>query len=163
MKPQSPIRMLVDVPKLLVTQAVKPLRLAIRRPQEIPATQHQFAQMVEEALSHEIRAGFSHRFITLLFVTVDDRVFCRRYSYSEPSWHSAFRDDPLGQVKLDKTIVTIEARAPDDLQDILPAVDQAYVDKLKQLSASFLLSGAVEKRAQDSTIELTLSQSVSTT
>ena len=35
-------------------------------------------------------------------------------------------------------------------------MDQAYADALKKLGARFLLKGAVELRAQQSTIELTL-------
>ncbi len=47
--------------------------------------------------------------------TVGERVFCRRHTYGEPSWHSVFQTDPAGQIKLDKTIVNIEARVPRDL------------------------------------------------
>lgn len=92
-----------------------------------------------------------------MFVTVGERVFCRRYSYGEPSWHTVFQANPEGQIKLDKTVVNIEAGVPADLSDILPAVNQAYADTLKQFGARFLLKGAVEPRAQQSTMELTLS------
>lgn len=159
MEPVHPLTIVAEVPRLIATRVAQPLRLALREPQENPETQRQFRVLVERALSHEIRAGYTHRFITLMFVTVGDRVFCRRYTYSEPSWHSAFRADAAGQVKLDKTVVNIDAHVPDDLDDILPAVDQAYADKLKRLGASFMLAGAVEPRAQASTIEITLSSS----
>lgn len=114
------------------------------------------ADQVNTALRHEIRAGYTHRFINLMFVTVGERVFCRRYTYSEPSWHSAFRADPAGQIKLDKTVVNIEARIPEDFDEIVPAIDQAYAESLKKLGASFMLAGAVEPRAQESTLELKL-------
>ncbi|MDE0697017.1 MAG: hypothetical protein OXH76_14430 [Boseongicola sp.] len=71
-----------EVPRLIATRVAQPLRLALRKPQENPETQRQFRVLVERALSHEIRAGYTHRFITLMFVTVGDRVFCRRYTYS---------------------------------------------------------------------------------
>ena len=159
MKHAHPLTIVAEVPRLIATQVARPLRLALREPQEHPETQRQLRVLVERALSHKIRAGYTHRFITLMFVTVGDRVFCRRYTYSEPSWHSAFRADPAGQIKLDKTVVNIDAHVPDDLDDILPAVDKAYADKLKRLGASFMLAGAVEPRAQASTIEITLSKS----
>ena len=89
-----------------------------------------------------------------MFVTVGERVFCRRYTYGEPSWHSVFRTDPAGQVKLDKTVVNIEARVPHDLDEVVPHVDQAYADALKRLGASFMLAGATERRAQESTMEV---------
>lgn len=146
----------VDVPKLLFKQAIQPVRLSMRQELPHPSTQLELANLVNSSLRHGIRAGFTHRFINLLFVTVGDRVFCRRYSFNEPSWHSAFRGNPSGQIKLDKTIVNISACIPQDLEDIIPAVDQAYAAKLKQLGARFLLQNAVALRSQRSTIELTL-------
>ena len=83
-------------------------------------------------------------------------MFCRRYTYGEPSWHSAFLVDPTGQIKLDKTIVTIIAQQPEDMESIVPAVNQAYADKLKKLGARFMLAGAVEPRAEESKMELIL-------
>ncbi|MEW8624255.1 MAG: hypothetical protein AB2551_00710 [Candidatus Thiodiazotropha sp.] len=79
-------------------------------------------KMVDDAISSKIRAGFTHRFIT----------------------------------------VNIEARIPHDLDDIISAVDDAYAAKLKQYGASFMLDGAVETRAQESTIELLLADSSAT-
>ena len=151
--------LVINLPKLIGQQTIQPLRLALRRPLAHPSTQRDMAEMVNGALSHKIRAGFNHRFITLLFVTVGDRVFCRRYNYNEPSWYSAFQSDSKGQIKLDKTIVNIEARIPNDLDAIIVAVDEAYAAKLKQLGASFMLAGAVEPRVQESTVELLLADS----
>ena len=93
-----------------------------------------------------------------MFVTVNDRVFCRRYTYGEPSWHSVFQTDPAGQVKLDKTVVNIEARVPQDLDEIGPDVDRAYADALKKLGASYMLAGATEPRARESTMEVRLGE-----
>ena len=121
-----------------------------------PTTQQQLADLVNHSVRHEIRAGYTHRFITLLFVTVNERVFCRRYTYREPSWYSAFAKDPAGQVKLDKTVVDIIGRIPPDLDSINPQVNKAYEAKLKQLGASYMLDGAIEPRAQASTFELLL-------
>ena len=83
-------------------------------------------------------------------------MFCRRYTYNEPSWYSAFVKDPAGQVKLDKTIVDVNGRIPPDLDTINPQVNKAYEAKLKQLGASYMLDGAIEPRAQASTFELIL-------
>lgn len=146
----------IDIPKLIARQAFQPLRLALRKPVQHPETQAELAALVNHSLKHEIRAGYTHRFITLMFVTVGERVFCRRYQYTEPSWYSVFLDDPAGQIQLDKTIVNIEAQIPQDMEEIIPAVDQAYADALKKLGARFLLKGAIEPRAQQSTIEITL-------
>lgn len=147
---------LIGLPKLGLTQVIKPLRVAMRKPQTMPQNQQQFADLVNHALVHEIRAGYHHRFITLLFVTVGERVFCRRYTYSEPSWYSVFIQDPKGQVKLDKTIVNIKAQVPEDMENVVAHVDYAYAEKLAQLGAGFMLEGAIDSRAQASTIELFL-------
>lgn len=90
-------------------------------------------------------------------VTVDGRVFCRRYQYNEPSWQSVFRSDPHGQIRLDGVEADIKAALPADMPGILPAIDQSYADALKKLGASFLLPGAVDKPAQESTLEITFS------
>ncbi|WP_168206453.1 DUF2255 family protein [Labrenzia sp. PHM005] len=161
MKRLNPLELMVDLPKLFVRQTIQPLRLSFRKPLTQPETQADLAKLVDHALAHEIRAGFTHRFITLLFVTVDERVFCRRYQYTEPSWHGVFLNDPAGQVKLDKTVVTINAHVPNDLASILPAIDAAYAGKLEQLGARFLLDGAIEPRAQQSTLELKLARKIS--
>lgn len=146
----------IELPRMLLGQSLRPIRLALRSPTPHPKTQGELADLVRSSLTHEIRAGFSHRFITILFVTVGQRVFCRRYTYGDPSWRSVFLANPAGQITLDKTVVNIEARVPQDLDDIIPAIDQAYAATLKQLGASFMLAGAIESRAQESTMELTL-------
>ncbi|MBO9399949.1 DUF2255 family protein [Shimia sp. R9_3] len=119
-----------------------------------PETQSELADLVNQTRVHDIRAGYTHRFIRLMFVTVDDRVFCRRYQYGEPSWHGVFLSDPRGQIRLDGVEAYINAALPQDMDYIIPAVDQAYADALKKLGASHMLAGAVEKRAQDSTLEI---------
>lgn len=144
------------IPKLIIGTAIHPLLRTLRDPIEEPQTQSELANLVYQTRVHEIRAGYTHRFIRLMFVTVDDRVFCRRYQYGERSWHSVFLSDPGGQLRLDGIVANIDAAPPIDMDEIIPAVDQAYADALKKLGASFMLSGAIEKRAQDSTMEIFL-------
>ena len=130
------------------------IKLAFRRPVMALNTKQQVADLVNHSVKHQIRQGHTHRFIDLLFVAVDDRIFCRRYTYREPSWHTAFIQDPTGQIKLDKTIVDVHGVVPDDLDEINPLVNQAYETKLKQLGASYMIAGAIEPRAQASTMEV---------
>ncbi len=47
-----------------------------------------------------------------------------------------------------------DARIPHDLKDIVPKIDQAYADALRKSGASFMLPGAVERRAQENTVEI---------
>jgi hypothetical protein len=148
---------LSGIPKLIFGQLFHPLISKLRGPMKQPETQAELAALINQTRIHEIRAGYTHRFIRLMFVTVDDRVFCRRYQYNEPSWHSVFRSDPHGQIRLDGVEADIKAALPADMPDILPAIDQSYADALKKLGASFLLSGAIDKPAQESTLEITFS------
>ncbi len=141
---------------MIVQFITNKIKLVFRRPAMKLETQQQLADLVNHSVRHEIRAGHTHRFITILFVTVNDRMFCRRYTYSEPSWFSAFAKDPEGQLKLDKTIVDINGRIPTDLEEINPEVNEAYARKLKKLGANSMLGGATEPRALASTFELIL-------
>ena len=150
--------LLAGVPKLIAGQALHPLRRVLRGPLKRAESQAELADLVNRTRLHEIRAGYEHRFIRLMFVTVGDRVFCRRYQYTEPSWHSVFLSEPGGQIRLDGTVADIAAAVPQDMGVIIPQVDQAYADALRKLGASFMLAGAVEKRAQQSTLEITLSK-----
>ena len=90
--------MVSGIPKLIIGTAIHPLLRILRGPMQQPDTQ---SELVNQTRIHEIRAGYTHRFIRLIFVTVDDRVFCRRYQYSEPSWHSVFLSNPGGQIRLE--------------------------------------------------------------
>jgi len=147
---------LFDMARMIFVFITGRIKLAFRRPTMTPMTQQQLADLVNCSIRHEIRAGYTHRFIEILFVTVNERVFCRRYTYNEPSWYSAFAKDPAGQVKLDKTIIDVNGHVPPDLDEINPLVDKAYEAKLKQLGASYMLAGATEARAQASTFEVIL-------
>ena len=123
-----------------------------------PKTRRGLADQVDDSLKHETRAGYTHRFITLMFVTAGERVFCRRHTWGEPSWRSVFQADPAGQVRLDKAVADVEARVPQDLDEIVPDVDQACADALKKLGAGYMLAGATEPRAQESTMEVRLAE-----
>ncbi len=153
----------------VLSTSLSPLRLALTllrrllvgltpwRRQVNVSSQTDLARLVERTSHHQLRVGKTHRFIDLMYVTVGDRVFCRRYTFREPSWHSALRDKPEGQVRLDGTVVDIEGRVPDDLDPINLAVNRAYEQRLHQLGAPFMVAGAVEDRAMASTVEIVFS------
>ena len=119
-------------------------------------TQQQLAHLVNQTGSHQIRAGDKHRFIASSFVTVGDRIFCRRYGFGEPSWYSAFADDSEGQIRLDRTYVDIYGAVPADLETINTEVNQAYFDKLERLGANSWRSWVQDPKVMASTLEITL-------
>lgn len=156
MKQNSTLQIVLGLPKLLWNYATNPLKRVFFKAAPSPDTQAGLARLVENTFHHEIRAGYEHRFIRLMFVTVGERVFCRQYQFSQRSWRDVFLAHPEGQVRLDNTIANINAREPEDYDQIIPAVDQAYADTLRKIGASFLLTGSLEARAQKSTMEITL-------
>jgi hypothetical protein len=111
-------------------------------------------ELVNTTRHHQIRQGHTHRFIDLMFVTVGERLFCRRYTYSEPSWRSAFIKNTVGQIKLDGKVIDVKGLVPHDLDKINPLVNKAYEEALKRYGATYLLDGAIDHRAQESTMEM---------
>lgn len=156
MKQPSTLQISLGLPKLLWNYATNPIKRALFKAAPAPSTQVELARLVEKTFHHEIRAGYEHRFIRLMFVTVGDRVFCRQYQFGARSWRDVFLSNPEGQVRLDGTVANINAHDPKDYDQIIPAVDQAYADALRRIGAGFLLSGSIEPRAQRSTMEISL-------
>lgn len=154
-RPSIP-KIIMGLPKLIIGQAFHPLLRLLRGPMAEPTTQAELAKLVNQTRVHDIRAGFEHRFIRLMFVTVGDRVFCRQYQFGARSWRDVFLKDPAGQVRLDGTVANIEAREPQDYDSIILEVDKAYERNLTKLGASFMIAGAVEPRSQQSTMEIFL-------
>lgn len=152
----STLQTVIGVPKLLWNSAANPIKRALFKTAPAPTTQAELARLVDRTFHHEIRAGYEHRFIRLMFVTVDDRVFCRQYQYGARSWRDVFLSNSEGQVQLDNTVANINAHEPEDYDHIIPAVDQAYADALRKIGASFMLTGSIEPRAQKSTMEISL-------
>ncbi|WP_170334944.1 hypothetical protein [Ruegeria arenilitoris] len=156
MEQPSALRLILGVPRLIWAYSTNTVKRALFIAAPPPETQEELARLVERTFQHEIRAGYEHRFIRLMFVTVGERVFCRQYQFSQHSWRDVFLRNPEGQIRMDKTVVNIEASEPEDYDHTIPAVDQAYADTLRKIGASFLLAGAVTPRAQRSTMEITL-------
>ncbi len=78
----------------------------------------------------QIRSGDTHRFIDITLVEVDGRFFTRPYQFAKRGWYEAFQKEPNGAIKYKDIIIPIEAKVPTDLDKIIPAVTEAYTDKL---------------------------------
>ena len=118
--------------------------------------QQQLAAAVNQTDHHQIRAGSKHRFIATSFVTVDERIFCRRYGFGEPSWYSAFAANSEGQIKLGNRVADIHGAVPADLEAINAEVNQAYFDKLERLGANSWRSWVQDPQVMASTLEIKL-------
>lgn len=89
----------------------------------------QIAELIAQTETPQIRAGNEHRFIDIWIVTVGERLFCRQYSFSKRSWYHAFQEDPSGAIRIGERVIPIQARIPDDLDEIQEQINQAYLDK----------------------------------
>lgn len=96
----STFQTIFGVPKLLCNYASNPIKRALFKAAPAPTTQAELARLVNKTFHHEIRAGYEHRFIRLMFVTVGDRVFCRQYQFGARSWRDVFLSNPDTSVSL---------------------------------------------------------------
>ena len=88
--------------------------------------------LVDRTEMPRIRAGETHRFNDIWIVVVEDRLFCRQYSFAEKSWYHAFQKDPRGAIKCGETVTPVRGVVPDDLDEINPRINQAYLEKYAQ-------------------------------
>ena len=92
-------------------------------------TKKEISDLVYNTETPQIKAGETHRFNDIWIVVVDGRLFCRQYSFGTKSWYHAFLEDSNGYIKCRNTITKIEALIPNDLEEINPKVNEAYLDK----------------------------------
>ncbi|HAA10786.1 MAG TPA: hypothetical protein DCE41_03455 [Cytophagales bacterium] len=92
----------------------------------------EIVKLVDETVTPQIRAGEHHAFNEIWLIVVDDRIFCRQYSFSERSWYTAFLKDPTGAIKCGDAVITVEGRIPQDLDAINPKINAAYIEKYDQ-------------------------------
>ena len=95
----------------------------------------ELARKVMSSPVHQLRSGFTHRFIDITMVAVGERIFVRPYQFGRNGWYDAFMGTPDGEMKIGNEIIKIEGRIPEDLQDINPKVTQVYHDLLPGIYA----------------------------
>lgn len=86
-------------------------------------------ELVNNTELPQIRAGDTHRFIDIWIVIVGGRFFLRQYYFNEQSWYAAFLQDPHGAIKCGETIIPVVGQVPPDLEQINPAINEAYLEK----------------------------------
>ncbi|MDA0812998.1 MAG: hypothetical protein O3C21_11515 [Verrucomicrobia bacterium] len=111
-------------------------------------------RLVRQAKKQQIRAGNSFSFMDISIMVVGDRLFCRRYHFDEPSWHTAFLANPSGQIKADDTVIPIDAVVPHDLGTINFALNEAYQTRFGNKVPERVLQKAIDQKSMASTLEL---------
>lgn len=116
-------------------------------------TIQEITKLINSSDVHQIRSGDKHRFVDITIVEAEGRFFVRQYKFGKRSWYHAFLEEPNGAIKYGNTIIPIEGRVPEDLEDINPLVTQAYIDKLGMIYKTMRL-GFSTKKHEASTLEL---------
>jgi hypothetical protein len=109
---------------------------------------------VNNAKLQQIRAGSSFPFMSLSIMVVSDRLFCRRYHFDEPSWHTAFLADSSGSIKADDVVIPVDAIVPHDLDAINVALNEAFRVRFGNKVPQEVLDKAIDERAMASTLEV---------
>ncbi|AZA50256.1 DUF2255 family protein [Chryseobacterium carnipullorum] len=102
----------------------------------------------------EIKAG-QHRttFLEIWMVIVNDRIFARSWGLAEKSWYHTFLQDPIGQIKCGKEIFNIKAVVPDDITDLTPEINTAYLTKYNTGSNLRYSQGIIQQKHVEKTME----------
>lgn len=98
------------------------------------------------------------KFLNIWMVVVDERIFARSWGFAERSWYNTFLKDPDGELKCGDTIVSIEARIPEDMDDLSERINKAYLDKYNYGDNSKYALGIVEPAHIEKTMEFVLKQ-----
>ena len=111
------------------------------------------SKLIRSKRLHQIRAGNKHRFIDITIVEAGGRFFVRQYKFGKKSWYHAFLKDSHGEIKIGDTIVPVDGKVPNDLDEINPKVNWAYHKKLPVIY--FLMKLTYDtKKHEASTLEL---------
>ncbi|MCP4596264.1 DUF2255 family protein [Neptuniibacter sp.] len=102
---------------------------------------------------HQIRAGEKHRFVDISIVEVNGRFFVRQYKFAKRSWYDAFIENPIGAIKCGETVIPIEAKVPNDKEQINRLVNRAFWKKYSLIYGLMRL-GFNTKKHEASTLEL---------
>ena len=113
----------------------------------------EISKLINSKYVHQIRAGFKHRFIDITIVEVDGRFFVRQYKFGKKSWYHAFMNDSKGEIKIGDTVILINGKVPDDLDEINKRVNWAYHKKFPIVYLLMRLTYD-RKKHEASTLEL---------
>jgi hypothetical protein len=100
-----------------------------------------------------IRCGAEHRYIGIWVVVVNGRVFVRSWHDRRTGWHSAFRGEPRGSVKVGEREVAVRTR-PVLGEKLNDAVDRAYSVKYTTKPNQKYVKGFAAAKRRATTLEL---------
>ena len=124
---------------------------------EILMTKDEIIQKINNTKVCQIKVGETHGFRDIWVVVTEGRLFCRQYSFSKNSWRNALLENEKAYIKVDGNIVEISGKIPEDLEEIMNNVNEAYIEKyVHRLNyyPDIAKQAAYVKKHQKSTVEL---------
>ena len=110
--------------------------------------------LANETEMPQIRAGETHRFNDIWIVVAEGRLFCRQYAFGERSWYHAFQENPDGTIKCGDAVIEVKGVIPDDLDEINPKVNEAYLEKYTKSRYPEIARQMTGPRYMERTMEL---------
>jgi len=118
-----------------------------------PAFPALIRSILEESRSLGIRAGPDHRFTSIWFVVVDNRLFIRPWNDKPGGWHRALLRDGRGTMTLAGREIPVRARQSRG-KGIFDAVDDAYAERYPTKGSQKWVRGFATARRRATTTEL---------
>ena len=109
---------------------------------------------LQESKGLRIRAGPGrHRFISIWFVVVKDRVFVRSWSVKPDGWYRAFLKEPRGTVQIANYEIAVYAVRIKD-KSLRDAVGRAYLKRYNTPGALKYAKDLGSAKSRATTLEL---------
>ena len=101
-----------------------------------------------------VRAGAksTHRFIGVLVVVVDGRVFARSWGLKPEGWYRTFLTDPLGTIQVGTRSVRVRAVRVRSAR-LLSAIERGYAEKYPTPGSRKYVRGFRTARRRAATVE----------
>ena len=109
---------------------------------------------LQESKGLRIRAGAGrHRFISIWFVLVKDRVFVRSWSVKPDGWYRTFLKEPRGTIQIANNEIAVYAVRIKD-KSLRDAVDRAYLERYNTPGALKYAKDLGSAKSRATTLEL---------
>jgi hypothetical protein len=110
-------------------------------------------QTLDKKARIQIRAGSTHRFISIWAVVVQGRVFVRSWSLKPRSWFRTFLQEPQGAIRVDDQEIAVRA-VHTQSETLKDRIDKAYLEKYNSPGSIKYARDLGRKKSRDATIEL---------
>lgn len=116
-----------------------------------------FIKGIESEQLTAIKAGQNdHDFLNIWMVVVNNRIFARSWGFAERSWYNTFLKDNIGQIKSGDYIFNIKGEIPEDFNELVEPINEAYMKTYNFGSNAFYAEGITKEEHINKTMEFIL-------